>query len=507
MPSWEYEDCQNVGRRRLLEEERLYREQRYAEEHRTLPMRKEQHYYENRDKDKVLKDYRVSDDYYRRSQEEYYDGKTNMDRYYDTLENIRTSPVKFRHDGGRDRRLHNDGYNDYRYSYQDPRELDVRYMKKYDTYCSDDRENDDRYYRDYHRRKVGRNYETEVRPPSMEKRYSDQDVQDYRTDPYKDRKRSDYEQRDYRRIKDHYTRLEDVGSSRYPEASNSRCRPFEKDSVDYKRDKTEPKPAGNSKRTATRHYDFLPLDCDSVDVIEDQVLVDHYVEDLKYDRSRSLDFEAEPTTSCKRMAYDFEYNPPEEIDLYLNNDDLEEDYMDRNAMDDQYRGCDEVKNTDKRTKLKRDQYGSSWEDQRTIDLGHDPHYRPERSDGYDEFNGPENQSSSNGPTTYVDYNDHGVDSSAGKTQSNDLPAHSKAELASSTNSMKRNSIYRRTAPSTLRRSEFVQNRRKKQGIFIICFNMGNFPTFRAHAHGSLYSSVRGPGSSFSRELYSLCVLL
>ncbi|XP_044153951.1 dynamin-binding protein-like isoform X4 [Bufo gargarizans] len=458
VPSWEYEDCQNIGKRKLLEEERLYREQRYAEEHRTLPMRKEQNYYESRGIDKVLKDYRVPDDYYRRSHEEYYDGKTNMDKYYDTLENIRTSPVKYRHDGGRyeDSRPRHDGYNDYRYSYQDPRELDVQYMRKYDTYCSDNLVDDDRSYWDCHQRKTDRCYETEKRHQSSEKRYYNQDVRDYRTDPYKERKRLDYDQKDYRRS----PRGEDIGSSRYPEVSSSRCRPSERDSVDYKRDKTEPGPTGNSKKTTSRRYDFLPLDCDSIDVVDDQVLVDQYVEEQNYARSRSLDFEAEPPTSCKRMAYDFEYNPPEEID-YLNSDDLHEDYIDRNAMDDRYRDYYGLKNTEKQPKLKRDQFGSSWEDPKMIDIANGPHYRPERSDGYHEFDDPGNR------TSDVDYNNQGDDNSTGSSQSNDQPTHRKAELASSTDIMKRNSIYRRTAPSTLRHSEFVQNRRKKQDMTLL----------------------------------------
>ncbi|XP_069836116.1 dynamin-binding protein isoform X2 [Dendropsophus ebraccatus] len=459
VPSWEYEDCPTIGKRRILEEERLYREKRYAEEHRTLPMRKDQYYYVNRANDKMLKDYRVPDDYYRRSQEEYYDARTNMERY-DTLENIRTSPVKYRHDGGRngDRRQRHDGYNDYRYSYQDPRELDARYMRKYDTYCSEDLVDDDRYYRDYHQRKVGRSYETEMRHQPLEKRYSDQDVRDYRTDPYTERKRSDYEQKDYRRMKDQYTRGEDMGSSRYPETSNSRCRPSERDFVDYKRDKTDPGPTSNSKKTTTRRYDFLPLDCDSIDVIEDQELLDRYIEDRTYDRSRSLDFEAKPSTSSKRMAYDFECNPPEGVDLYFNSEDLQEDYV-----DDRYRDYGGIKNTHKQPNFKRDQYGSSWEDQMTIDLVDGPLYRPERSDGYHEFDDPENQGSRNRSGKDVDYYNHEDDNSSGSPQHIDQLT----ELASNTNSMKRNSIYRRTAPSTLRHSEFVQNRKKKQDMTLL----------------------------------------
>ncbi|XP_077114467.1 dynamin-binding protein isoform X2 [Ranitomeya variabilis] len=469
VPSWEYEDCQNSERRRLPEEDRLYLEQRYAEEHRTLPMRKDQYYYESRANEKVPKDYRESEDYYyRRSQEEYYDSRTNMDRYYDTLENIRTSPVKYRHDGRLygDRRPRHDGYNDNRYSYQDPRELDSRYMRKYDTYCSDEIENDDRYYRDIHRRKVDRGYEKEVRHKPLEKRYSDQDVRDYRTDPYVEQKKIDYEQRDYRRVKDHYPRGENVCSSRSPEDSSSRCRPSERDFVDYKRDKTKPGPKGNSKKTNTRRYDFLPLDLDSIDVVKDERLVDRDVEKQNYDRSRSLDFEAEPSTSCKRMAYDFEYNTPEEIDLYLNSDDLQEDYLGRDAVDDLYQDYDVYKNTNKQPKLKRDQYGSSWEDQKTTDVADGPYYRPERSDVYHEFDF-EDEKSSNGSTKDVDSNNHGVENTARKPHSNDQPTRRKTELESSTDSMKRNSIYRRTAPSSLRNSEFVQNRRKKQDMTLL----------------------------------------
>ncbi|XP_073541127.1 dynamin-binding protein isoform X3 [Phyllobates terribilis] len=470
VPSWEYEDFQTTGRRRLDEEDKFYMEQRYAEEHRTLPMRKEQ-YYESRGNDKVPKDYRESEEYYyyRRSQNEYYDTRTNMDRYYDTLENIRASPVKYRHDGRRyeDRRPRHDGNNEYRYSYQDPRELDSRYMRKYDTYCSDEIENDDRYYQDSHQRKVERGYEKEVRHKPLEKRYSDQDVQDYRTDPFIERKKTDYEQRDYRRVKDHYTRGENVCSSRYPEVSSSRCRPSERDSVDYKRDKTEPGPKGNSKKTNTRRYDFLPLDLDSIDVVKDERLVDRDVEERNYDRSRSLDFEAEPTTSCKRMAYDFEYNPPEEIDLYLNSDYLQEEYLNRDAMDDRYRDYDGYKNTNKQPKLKRDQYGSSWEDQKTTDLIDGPYYRPERSDGYHEFDDFEDERSRNVSTRNMDSNNHGDNNTARKPQSNNQQTDRKTELESSTNSMKRNSIYRRTAPSSLRNSEFVQNRRKKQDMTLL----------------------------------------
>ncbi|XP_066457225.1 dynamin-binding protein isoform X3 [Eleutherodactylus coqui] len=467
VPSWEYEDCQNMGKPRLREEERLYQEQQYAEEHRSLPMRKEQYYYDRQAKDKVLKDYRVSDDDYRRSQEEYYVGKTNMDRYYDTLENIRTSPVKYRHDGGRygERRPHHDDYDDYRYSCQDSRDSDARYMRKYDTYCSDELVNEDRYYRDYRQRKVDRGYETEMRHQPLEKRYSDQDVRDYRPDRCMDRKRLDYDQRDCRRT--NYIRGEDMGSSRYPEVSNSRCRPSERDSMDYKRDKIEPAPTGNSKKTTSRRYDFLPLDCDSIDAIDDQGLVEQYVEDQTYNRSRSLDFEAEPTATGKRMAYDFEYNPPKEIDLYLNSDDLEEDYVDRIAMDDPYRDYDGFKNSDEQLKLKRDQYGSSWEDQRITDLAQVSHCRPERSDGYHEFDDPLNQRSRHGSSTDEDYNNHGDDSSGGRPQSTDQSTQRKAELASSTHSMKRNSIYRRTAPSSLRHSEFVQNRKKKQDMTLL----------------------------------------
>ncbi|XP_075699211.1 dynamin-binding protein isoform X3 [Rhinoderma darwinii] len=463
VPSWEYEDCQNIGKRRLLDEERLYQEQRYAEEHRTLPMRKEKYHYESRANDKVLKDYKVADD---RRSEDYYDGKANRDRYHDTLENIRTSPVKYRHDERTgDRRPRQDGYNDYRYSYQDPRELDVRHMRKYDTY-SDDLVNNDRYYRDDRQRKVDRCYETEREHQSLEKRYSDQDVRDYRTDHHMERKKLDYEQRDYRKTKDHSTRGKDISSSRFTEVSNNRGRPPERDCLDYKRDKTEPGLTGNSKKTTTRRYDFLPLDCDSINVVQDQGPVGQSVEDQKYDRSRSLDFEAQPTTSCKRMAYDFEYNPPEGIDLYFSSDDLQEDYMDRNAMDDPYRDYDGFKNTDKPLKYKRDQYGSSWEDPRSIDLAYGAYYGLDRSDRNHEFDGPENQRSRNGSTTDEDYNP-GDDRSSGRPQSNDQPTQRKDELAPSTNSMKRNSIYRRTAPSTLRHSEFVQNRRKKQDMTLL----------------------------------------
>ncbi|KAM4033739.1 dynamin-binding protein isoform 2-T3 [Anomaloglossus baeobatrachus] len=462
-PSWEYEDYQNKGKRRLAEDDRLYQEQRYAEEHRTLPMRKEQYYY-----DKVPKDYIESEDYnYRRSLEEYYDSRTNMDRYYDTLENIRTSPVKYRNDGrrcGGDRRPRHD---DYRYSYQDPRDIDARYMRKYDTYCSDEIESDDRYYRESHQRKAYRGYDTEVRHKPLEKKYSDPEVRDYRTDPYVERKKVDYDQRDYRRGKDHNSRGEDFGSSRYPEVSSSRSRPSEKDSLDYKREKTEPGPKGNTKKTNTRRYDFLPLDLDSIDVIEDQRLGDRYVEERNYDRSLSSDFEAEPTTASKRMAYDFEYNPSEEIDLYLNSDDLQEEYLVRNAPDDHYRDHDGFKNTNRPPKLKKDQYGSSWEDQRTTDLAHDPYYRPERSDGYHEFDGFEDPRSRNESTRDVDSNNYGDDHSARKPQSNHQPPHKKTELEATTNSMKRNSIYRRTAPSTLRNSEFVQNRKKKQDMTLL----------------------------------------
>ncbi|XP_075072067.1 dynamin-binding protein isoform X2 [Mixophyes fleayi] len=467
LQSWEYEDCQNTRRQRLFEEDRLYREQRYADDHRNLPLRVD-HRYESRTNDRVSKGYRLADedyDYYKRSQDDDDGGKRNMERYYDTWENIGNSPVRYKEDVGRygDRRLHYDGLSDRR---------EVDYRRKCDFY-NDDKLNDDRSYRESHPRKGDRYYGTEMGPSSnpthrpLEKRYSDQDVRDYRASPSTDRKRMDYDQRDYRKVKDCHPREEEVRSSRYAEVSNSRSRPSERDCVDYKRDKADPGlTLGTSKKPNARRYDFMPLDCDEIDGgDDDQELLDQYIEDRKVDRSRSLDFEAEPTSSRKRMAYDFDYNPPEGIDLYINNEDVQDQQIYKD-MDGHGRDCDGFENTVKQ-QVKRDPFGSSLEDQRTAEMSLDRLYRPERSDDYyfKDSDGSQNRGLRNGPSKDtqmdVDYYKHGH-SGQNSSEQDDHPTHRRSELAPCTDSMKRNSIYRRTAPSSLRHSEFVQNRRKKK---------------------------------------------
>ncbi|XP_063818326.1 dynamin-binding protein isoform X2 [Pseudophryne corroboree] len=480
--SWEYEDCHNTGKPRHYEEERLYREQRYANEHRHLPVRGER-YYESRTNDRVPRGYRLADkdyDYYRRSQNDDYGGKRNMERYYDTLENVGNSPVKYKEDGGRygDRRLPYDGLNDY--SHPDRRAADLYYRRKGDLYY-DDLLNDDYYYqRENHPRMGERYYGTEVGPSSnrahrsLEKKYSDQDVRDYRTVPCMDRKRMDYDQRDYRKTKDYQREEEAYSVSRSADVSNSRCRPSERDCVDYKRDKVETGlNSGTSKKSNTQRYDFEPLDCDEIDGSDDdQKLLDGYFEDRKVDRSQSLDFEAEPTSSLKRMAYDFDYNPPDGVDLYINSDIVQdqriykEKYTDSRIMDGHQGDFVGLEYAVKQPKdqVKRDQFGGSWEDQRTAEMALDDHYQT--SDG------PQNLSLRNGLSKDaeidVDYYNHGrsgQNNSLGR--SSNPPTHRRPELETCTDSMKRNSIYRRTAPSSLRHSEFVVNRRKKQDMTLL----------------------------------------
>lgn len=477
---WAYEDYQDTGRRSFYEEEKLYRLQRYAEEHKKLPMKGEQYSYETQRNDRVPRGYRVPDekyDHYRRQLDEDYSSKRNVDRYYDNWDSIGGYPVKSRDDGRyADRRASRDGLDDYRPSNYDYRESDLRNMKNCDVYYYEDLMNDDDYYREYHRRQLERYYEKEMVPTSykahrpLEKRYSDQDVADCRTGPYNDRRGMDYDQRDYGKVKNYPPRDEHARTYRYPETSKSRSRPTERDFVDYRREKAE---SGQRKPNA-RRYDFLPLDCDAVDEVDRHEPLDKSNQDRKYDRSQFLDPEAESSISCKRLAYDFDYNPPDGIDLYLDGDNTDDKQINKehtNGGDFTSRSCDGFEDTIKSSKGtgRSEQYGSSLERRRT---SYDDAIGPDRRDDYyEDSDNPQKIDSSNRPIKdgQVDgdfsstINSNSEESGSSKQQNQDQQAQKRAEKAPNIDSMKRNSIYRRTAPSSLRNSEFVQNRKKKRG--------------------------------------------
>lgn len=479
---WEYEDYQNTGRRTYYEEERLHRLQRYAEEHKKLPMKGEQYYYETQRNDRVPRGYRVPDekyDHYGRQLNKDYSGKRNVDRYYDNWDSIGGYPVKSKDDGRyADRRASRDGLDDYRPSNYDYREGDLRNMKNCDVYYYEDLMNDDDYYREYHCRQLERYYEKEMVPTSykaqrpLEKQYSDQDVGDCRAGPYNDRRGMDYNQRDYGKVKYYPSRDENARTSRCPETSKSRSRPTERDFVDYRRDKAE----SGQRKPNTRRYDFLPLDCDAIDEVDRHEPLDKYNQDRKFDRSQFLDWEAEPSSSCKRLAYDFDYNPPDGIDLYLDSDNTDEKQINKEHTsrgDFCSRSCDGFEDTIKSSKGtgKSEQYGSSWEHRRT---SYDDNIRPDRRDDYcQDSDSPQKMDSRNRPNKdrQVDgdfsSNSNSEESGSSRQQNQDQKVQKRAEKAPNIDSMKRNSIYRRTAPSSLRNSEFVQNRKKKRDMTLL----------------------------------------
>ncbi|XP_072279360.1 dynamin-binding protein isoform X2 [Pyxicephalus adspersus] len=474
---WEYEDYQDTGKRSYYEDEKLYRLQRYAEEHKRLPMRGEQYYYETQRNDRVPRGHRVPEekyDHYRRHVDEDYFGKRNFDKYYENWDSIGGYPARYRDDGGRyaDRRATRDGFDDYRPDY---RESDPRYVRNCDVYYYEDLMNDDDYYREYNRRQLEQYYDRELMPTSskshrpLEKRYSDQDIRDSRNGPYIDRRGMDYDQRDYGKVKDYPSRGEDVTSSRYPETSKSRSRPPpEREFVDYRKEKIE----SGQKKSNARRYDFLPLDCDDIDV-DHQGPSMQYIQDRKYDQGQFLDSEADHSSSSKRMALDFDFNPPNGIDLYLYNDHIDDrqfykEPANRRDLNDRY--CDGFEDTIRSSKGKG-KNGSSWEDGRT---SNDDNARPDRRDEYyQDSAGPQNmeprkrpskdgQADGDLPNIY-----NSEESSSSRRQNHDQQAQRKTEKAPNMDSMKRNSIYRRTAPSSLRHSEFVLNRRKKQDMTLL----------------------------------------
>ncbi|XP_068111641.1 dynamin-binding protein isoform X2 [Hyperolius riggenbachi] len=472
---WEYEDYENTRRRNYYEDDKLYRVQRYAEEHKSLPLRGEQYYYENQRSSKPPRGYRTPEerDYYRRQldEDDYY-GRRNVDRYYDTWENIGDSPTRYRdEDDSRyaDRRMSRDDRDDYRYSNLDSREADVRDMRKCGVYY-EDLMNDDDCYREYYRRQVDR-YEREVAPSKsrghrpLEKRYSDEDTRYYRTVGYNDRKRIDYDRKDYGKGKDFPSRGEDTSTSRYCDISNSRCRPSDRDLMDYRKDKVEPQ----QKKSSARQYDFQPLDCDDVGGIENYEPTDQYIEDRRYDRSRSLDFDAEPLNVGKRRARAFDTYPPDAIDMYLDGEKIAGRQKLQNRKEFNGRDFEDIENVVEpfRGNDLGDQYGGSWNRR----VSYDEACRSEKGDK--DCDGPEIMASRNKTGKERQINGDAPnkttpeDSGLSKQQELTQQAKTTAESAPNMDTMKRNSIYRRTAPSSLRHSEFVQNRRKTQDMTLL----------------------------------------
>ncbi|XP_063290762.1 dynamin-binding protein isoform X4 [Pelobates fuscus] len=471
--SWEYEDFQNVQKREISEEEKLYRDPLFPECYNTSPVRGDRYYNDGRKNVRATKGYRYADDQYgncTRSQNEDYRFVRNAEKYYDTWENIHRNPETPRKYGGRydDRRTVYDDVSDYRHYYPDQRGTNARYVAAREPDLDyGGQVNKDAYYREYSpKKRFDGNYDRELDPygskarQCLEKRNSDPESRDYRLKQYMDRKRFDDDLRDYKKLKDYRPNSErlELSSGRSAGVPCNKYRDYDGNCTDHRRERIEPntvvkeeKGPEYSKRTNVRRYDFKPLDCDAIGKIdyqyEEDVDSDEYDDHNKRYRSHSLGFdEVDSQRYLKRMGYDFEYNPPEDIQLYLNEtqrDDLQDSQnykaRDRRANKESF----ELEGTPNKKNEKKDQSRNSWEDQdnKTSEI-----YNRRKEIGYNNCADPRDSISA---------------------PSHDTEDHKRTENVPNMDSMKRNSIYRRTAPSSLRNSEFVRNRRKTQDMTLL----------------------------------------
>ncbi|KAM4636493.1 dynamin-binding protein isoform 3-T3 [Discoglossus pictus] len=476
MLSWEYEDCPSQGQREFLEDERFYRDQRCIEDY----SRGERYYTESRRNDRGPRAYKqVEDqyDHYKRAPNEDFVAKRSPEKYYVRQDNLIERPGKYRKDEYEDREIYYGDLNDYKYFYPDQRTMDPRYAPV-------DRTNiqyaDDPYYRDYSPKKGDKCYNREtdyyyynnLPKPSLEKRNSDQDLGSYRTAQYMDREICSYDQKDYRKAKSYRNGEVLAAAYRYAELPYSKSRDSDRRYNDHQGEKYESRTieledtrqgSDNSRKNNRRRYDYLPLDCDDIDgsrsvsQYEDQRSSGGNYEDKKVNKSRSLDFDAEPASISKRMAYDFEYNLSDDIEVYFNAADNNTNLKtkEENSLDENYGVYNGLANESNQPKEKgkRYDYGSCGEEKMDGDLS-----RPERKDADIKNDHQGRVESEFDPRNY---------NSCARPQSREQEACKRPEFVPNTDSMKRNSIYRRTAPSSLRHSEFVQNRRKNQDMTLL----------------------------------------
>ncbi|XP_004915929.1 dynamin-binding protein isoform X2 [Xenopus tropicalis] len=462
MMSWEFEDYQNLRQRDPFEYPKFYREQRYGENVSASSMREEQYYTDSRKYDRKTKAYRQADpgDYYRMSQNEDWIGYSDAERFYDYRENICDYPKRYRNEGR---------YEDRKINYDDG-----NYCSEYinaDSHYAPRREydipNDHQYYQEYSPRK-GQCNDRNLEPygytthRTVDKRYSAPDREDYY---YMDRKSREFYEKDYRRMKDYHSREPKL--DKYGETSHGKSKPSDLDYEDYPREKEEEREYievkesrqkySNAKRSNARRYDFLPLDCDDVEgdskriQTEDRSLSDRCYDDRRRDRSHS--FESKCQNNSKRAGYDFECNHPDGVDLYLNSqrpskEYYKDEYRDRRPLDEDWGDYDgfetggrSTREKDKRACLEDmatdgpDRYAREQKDM--YGLGYEDCYAPRSSRSFE------------------------------RQQSQEHETCNRPEVVLNTDTMKRNSIYRRTAPSSLRRSEFVQNRKKRQDMTLL----------------------------------------
>ncbi|XP_053306511.1 dynamin-binding protein isoform X3 [Spea bombifrons] len=499
MRSWDYEECQNREKLNFMED-KYNRDHQFLDYYSSSPMRKERYHNDRSLDGRTQRDYRYMDNQYeRRCQNGDYNVPSNADKYYDTWENISKNPEIDRRDGGRsrDREMYYDVVNDSRYLYPDQKGGNSQYVpvRKSDFRYAE-QINDGQYNREYNpEKRIYGNHPRELDPYNtcryLKKSSSDPDTRDYHLAQYADRKRPDDDMVDYRRMKGYYTNGEslDANSCRYGggpynksgayymECRKGRLEPNYSEVQEFKQG------SDHAKRTNRRRYDYQPLDCDTIDSTssanryEDPNACYEYSEDIKRDRSHSLEFVAEPQISSKRMGYDFECNPPDEISVHLNavRSENSQNYktrsMDRWAEDEPLEFRNGLENEAKTLKDKRKdgQHWSLREDQKCSDMTSDDLNKPEsRELQLLEGDGHKYGNISSGTRLAqpdIGYNQHGGEkglNSLGHPPSHEVEAYKRLEYVPSADTMKRNSIYRRTAPSSLRHSEFVVNRRKKQ---------------------------------------------
>ncbi|XP_075468410.1 dynamin-binding protein isoform X2 [Ascaphus truei] len=513
-PSWEYEDCQNLGKRDFPEAEKFYRDQSYAKDYSTSSTREGRYYTNGRKEDRIPRGYRkVEDpyDYCRKSQTEDYSGKKTADKYYERWENSSENSGKYRTVDSRceDRRPFYDDLNDYRSSYPDHGDMNPRYapVRKSDFRYAH-RMNEDKYYREYDREKFDKYSDREMERysnfanRSVEKINADQPRGDYRATEYMDRNRRNCDHKDYRKMKNSHTNGEsfDASSCRYGEIPYSKGRTSNRDGEDCRREKIETgtielkdaRQGSDSRKYNTQRSDYRPLDCDDIEdrtaasQYKDQSVSDDDCEDRKTERSNFVDFDVEPQSCSKRMGYDFEYNPPDEVELYFNTAESDnvlkngeqkdkDQHMDRRALDGKSVDYESSEDEGKQLKEqgKRDKYESSSEDQKASEMAYEDLGAPEGSDGlFQEFiHSNDFQSSKNRSglkeIQCENFYDRRSSHFSGQPLSYEQETYRRPEYVPNTDSMKRNSIYRRTAPSSLRSSEFVQNRRKKRDMTLL----------------------------------------
>uniref|UniRef100_A0A8C5PMV8 Dynamin-binding protein n=1 Tax=Leptobrachium leishanense TaxID=445787 RepID=A0A8C5PMV8_9ANUR len=469
VPSWEYEDFQNARKRDVYVKEKFCRDPMFPEGYVTsLPVRGERYYDDGRENGRGSRGYRYTEDQYddyRRSQNEDYRVPRNAEKYYDTWENINQNPEGPRKQAGRkeDRRKVYSELLDDRYSYSDQRGSNTRYASRDQDRGYTEQVTEERYYREYSpKKRSDGQYDREMDSSGgrdrryLEKRNSDPESRDHRVKQYMDRKRLDGEPRDCRKVKDRNLKSESLESSQYGKYGDvDRYVDYQSEKPESNTQTRDLKGPDCSKRSNMRLYDFLPLDCDDLDFgkpgyrNENEEDSDGFHDEQKRDRSHSLGFEvADSQTYLKRMGYDFECNPPDGIDL-----------LDQTPKDDLQDG---------RSSKQRGVGGDYFEDRDDSKLEGDVCKEKGKKDSWEDQEG---KSSRNQPKSMEgecnNYTDGRNFNSLGRAQARKIEAIKKTEYVPDMESMKRNSLYRRTAPSSLRHSEFVRNRRKTQDMTLL----------------------------------------